>query len=261
MNKLVNQWDIRRRKAVLQKVIHKYFNRQTIKDWAIALTLCWTAAYLFYKSILAIEVFTGAAIFVVNLQIQSRVKKRKWELTLQFRDGIQSLSNALGAGYSIENAFTEAVRDLRLLYEEDADIVKEFQGICQQIHLNRNVEDLLMEFGSRSEVEDIISFAEVVMTAKRTGGDLIRIMKTTSSNISDKIDIQREISTLIAAKKMEGYIMCVIPSGIIVYLNVSMPGFLAPMYETLIGRIIMTIGLGFYLLAVLLLQKIVDIKV
>lgn len=232
-----------------------------MKDWIIALVLCWTTAYLFYKSVWAVGLFTGGAWFLVNIQIKSRAEKRKWRLTLEFRDGIQSLSNALGAGYSIENAFAEAVRDLRLLYDEDTEIVKEFQGISQQIHLNQNVEDLLMEFGNRSEVEDIISFAEVVMTAKRTGGDLIKIMKTTSNNISDKIDIQREITTLIAAKKMEGYIMCVIPFGIIVYLNMSMPDFLAPMYETWIGRIVMTIALVFYLLAVLLLQKIVNIKV
>lgn len=232
-----------------------------MKDWIIALVLCWTAAYLFYKSVWAVGLFTVGALFLVNMQMKSRAEKRKWRLTLEFRDGIQSLSNALGAGYSIENAFAEAVRDLRLLYDEDTEIVKEFQGISQQIHLNQNVEDLLMEFGNRSEVEDIISFAEVVMTAKRTGGDLIKIMKTTSNNISDKIDIQREITTLIAAKKMEGYIMCVIPFGIIVYLNMSMPDFLAPMYETWIGRIVMTIALVFYLLAVLLLQKIVNIKV
>lgn len=232
-----------------------------MKDWAIALAMCWTAAYLFYRNIWAVGLFTGGALFLVNMQMKSRTEKRKWKLTLEFRDGIQSLSNALGAGYSIENAFAEAVRDLRLLYDEDTEIVKEFQGISQQIRLNQNVEDLLMEFGSRSEVEDIISFAEVVMTAKRTGGDLIKIIKTTSNNISDKIDIQREITTLIAAKKMEGYIMCVIPFGIIVYLNLSMPDFLTPMYETWIGRIVMTIALVFYLLAILLLQKIVNIKV
>ena len=118
-----------------------------------------------------------------------------------------------------------------------------------------------MEFGIRSGIEDIISFSEVVMTAKRTGGDLIKVIRTTSSNISDKIDIQTEIGTLIAAKKMEGYIMCVIPIGIIVYLNMCMPEFLLPMYETLVGRVVMTVALIFYILAIVLLQKIVNIKV
>lgn len=205
--------------------------------------------------------FSLGSIVLVQVQIKSRTKKEKWQLTLQFKDGIVSLSNALTAGYSIENAFSEAVKDLRFLYEDSSRIVIEFQQISQQIKLNRNVEELLLEFGSRSGIEDIINFAEIVTTAKRTGGDLIKIMRTTSNNISDKIEVQREIGTLIAAKKLEGNIMSVIPMGIIIYLNCCMPDFLDPMYQDLIGRVVMSIALIGYLLALLLLNKIVSIRV
>lgn len=201
------------------------------------------------------------SIFLVNILKKERKKKEKWQLTLQFKDGICSLTNAMTAGYSIENAFGEAVKDLRFLYEEQSDIVREFQLINQQIKLSRNVEELLLEFGLRTEIEDVIDFAEIVTTAKRTGGDLIKIMKTTSSNISDKIEVQREITTLIAAKRLEGNIMSIIPIGIILYLNVCMPEFLEPMYNGLLGRVIMSIALISYLLALLLLNKIISIKI
>lgn len=243
------------------RFLQQWFNKDTVIYWCISLVLCWAIAYLFFRSMVVMGIFSFGSIFLVHVQKKRRKEKEKWQLTLQFRDGIQGLSNALGAGYSIENAFTEALKDLCFLYNEDAMIVREFQNINYQIRLNRNVEELLLEFGTRSEIEDIISFSEVVMTAKRTGGDLIKIIRTTSSNISDKIDIQREISTLIAAKKMEGYIMCVIPVGIIVYLNMCMPEFLLPMYETIVGRVIMAVALIFYVLAIVLLQKIVDIRV
>lgn len=205
--------------------------------------------------------FSIGALLLVHIQIGAREKKKKWQLTLQFKDGIISLSNALTAGYSIENAFDEAVKDLCFLYEDDAEIVKEFQQISLQVKLNRNVEELLLEFGNRTQIEDVINFAEIVTTAKRTGGDLIKIMKSTSNNISEKIEVQREITTLVAAKKLEGNIMSVIPLGIIMYLNLSMPGFLEPMYQGVIGRGIMSISLFCYLAALLLLNKIVTIKV
>lgn len=243
------------------RFLKQLFHKDMIVYWCISLILCWGIAYLFFRSVVIMGGFSFGAVFLVYVQNKRRKEKEQWQLTLQFRDGIQSLSNALGAGYSIENAFAEALKDLCFLYSDDAMIVREFQNINYQIRLSRNVEELLMEFGIRSGIEDIINFSEVVMTAKRTGGDLIKVIRTTSSNISDKIDIQREIGTLIAAKKMEGYIMCVIPIGIIVYLNMCMPEFLLPMYETLVGRIVMTVALILYILAIILLQKIVNIKV
>lgn len=230
-------------------------------DWIVAIAICFIVGYLFYHSLTAMLLLGMGSFELVHIQGKARQKRKKWQLTLQFKDGIQSLSNALTAGYSIENSFGEAIKDLRFLYEEDAEIVKEFCKISQQIKLNRNIEDLLMEFGCRTGIEDIISFAEVVTTAKRTGGDLIKIMKTTSYNISEKIEVQREISTLIAAKKLEGNIMSLIPFGIIIYLNVCMPDFLTPMYEGVIGRCVMSIALISYILAIILLNRIIAIKV
>lgn len=223
--------------------------------------ICCGVMYLFYHSMLITAVSSLGAFAFAKYQQRKRVEKAKWQLTLEFKDAIQSLSNALTAGYSIENAFSEALRELTFLYDKDADILKELQVINQQIRLNRNVEDLLMEFGNRSGVEDILSFAEVVMTAKRTGGDLISIMKTTSERIGEKIEVQREIKTLIAAKKLEGTIMCVIPFGIIIYLNLCMPGFLEPMYKGEIGRGIMTLALIGYVGGIGLLNKVVAIRI
>ncbi len=232
-----------------------------LKEWIIAFLICWGVAYLFYKSLIIMLIASFGVFFLVHIQIQSKEKKKKWKLTLEFKDGIISLANALTAGYSIENAFDEAVKDLCFLYDKDSEIVSEFRLISQQIRLNRNVEDLLMEFGVRTGIEDVLSFAEVVMTAKRAGGDLIKVMKTTSNNIGDKIDVQREIITLIAAKKLEGNLMSIIPLGIIIYLDICMPNFLMPMYEGLVGRSIMTISLICYVLALRLLNSIVTIKI
>ena len=57
---------------------------------------------------------------------EKKKKARKWEFNQQFRQGILCLSAALNAGYSIENAFGEAIGDLSLMYDEDADIIQEF---------------------------------------------------------------------------------------------------------------------------------------
>lgn len=192
---------------------------------------------------------------------KKRIMERKWELNLQFRDGITSISSALNAGYSIENAICEAKKDLLLMYDENTIIVKEFQYMIYQMNNNQTVEEILQDFAERSSVEDIHNFAEVFITAKRTGGDIIKIIRTTSNSISDKLEVKREILTLITAKKFESNIMNVIPLGIILYMWVCSPGFLDPLYGNILGIGIMSVALLLYGVAYVISQQIINIEV
>ena len=101
--------------------------KERVTAWGTALIITWGMAYLFYKNVVIMLLATPVAFFLVRFQKKRWKEKRYWELNLQFKEGIQSISAALNAGYSIENAIYEAVNDLALLYEEDAYIIKEFQ--------------------------------------------------------------------------------------------------------------------------------------
>lgn len=217
-------------------------------------------AYLFYQSVVAILLFSPFAFLYVNRKKKQLIEERKWQLNLQFREGILALSAALNAGYSIENAFLEANKDLRLMYPEGSDLIQEFESISYQLRMNKNVEEVLLDLADRSDVEDILQFAEIFQTAKRTGGDIMNIIYKTSRNIGDKIEIKREIQTLITAKRFEANIMNLIPLGIIIYLWMTSPGFLEPMYHNLLGVVVMTVALLGYIIAYLMAQKIMKIE-
>jgi tight adherence protein B len=216
---------------------------------------------LFYKSVIGILFLSPLIWLYRKSKMKGMAKDRRWKLNLQFRDGILALSAALEAGYSAEHAFEEACKDLRLIYTEDSLIMREFSYMTNQIRMNFTVEKALSEFGERTGIEDILSFSEVFSTAKRTGGDLINVIKISSDIICDKIEVKREIITLITAKRLEANIMKVIPVLILVYLSVSSPGFLDPLYHNLLGIIAMTGFLLCYLGAYLLIDKIIAIEV
>lgn len=217
--------------------------------------------YLFYQHILGILLLLPLIYFFLKLKQESLKKERKWKLSLEFRDGIQALSAALEAGYSAENALAEARKDLTRIYREEDMILQEFNYMMNQIHMNMTVEKALEEFAVRSGIEDIRSFSEVFGTAKRTGGDLMHVIKLTASIINDKTEVKREIITLVTAKRFEANIMKVIPLLILIYLTISSPDFLAPLYHNLLGAITMTLLLFFYLAAFLIIDRIVAIEV
>lgn len=217
--------------------------------------------YLFYKSIWGI-ILLGPVIYLYYIKKRNElIDKRKWQLNLEFRDAINSLSAALSAGYSAERAFMEAVKDLKNMYPQGAMIINEFNYISNQIQMNITVENALSDFANRCAVEDIISFTEVFKTAKRTGGEITQIIKFTSNLISDKLEIKREIMTMIAAKKFEATIMKFVPVGILCYLSISSPDLLKPLYHNPFGILIMTILLLIYLFTYRVIDKITAIEV
>ena len=217
--------------------------------------------YLFYSRWMfcLVGAVLGAGVFLYR-QNRKLCEKRKEQLMTEFRDALSSMMAALAAGYSMENAVSEACRDLSLLYGEERIILRELGDIRARIDLGVPVDELFYELGVRSGVPDIVVFSQVYTTARKSGGNLVKVMKRTADAIGEKMDIDREVATMIAGRKLESVCMTVIPLLIIVYLRLFSPGFLDPLYQGLKGKIFMTVALAVYLGAVWWSSRIMKIR-
>lgn len=234
---------------------------ESVKAFGMVFFRVGIVLYLFYKSVFVVLV-AGIPAGIAGIYFGKKQRQRQWQrqINLEFREGLQGVAAALNAGYSVENAFREAKKDLLLLYGSRSALVPEFQELICQMELNCPVEQVLMNMADRSGVEDIRRFAEIFQTAKRTGGDLIHITRMTADRISEKIEVKREIETMIAGKEMEVKVMKWIPLGMILYFWTCSPGFLDCLYQGA-GRIVMTVLLGIYLFAWYWSERISQISV
>lgn len=240
---------------------YHYSIPQMILTFSCLFLFLFVLFYLFYRTAyVGIFSLITAGILTAGKREQL-CRKRQWELNLQFKDGLLGISAALEAGYAIENSFREAVKDLEMIYPKESDIIREFELIRKKVELQIPVEEALMDFAARSGIDDIENFAEVFITAKRSGGNLIRIVKHTGEILSDKINVKREIRTMITGKRLESEIMSIIPAGIILYLWIFSPGYLDALYGNLLGGVFMTVLLILYFAGFLLLRKIAEIPV
>jgi tight adherence protein B len=202
----------------------------------------------------------GAPIYI-KIARKKAQKAAKADMLSAFADALQSMAAALEAGYSMENALAETLKDLRLLYAEHSPIVREFAYMTRSISNNETAENAINGFAARSGLEDVASFAEVFSNAKRTGGDLIKIIKTTCDIISQKAQTSTEIDTMISGKRYESLIMQLVPFGILVYFRVCSPGFLDALYGNMLGAVVMSVCLAVYLFAGKMLAKITNIEI
>lgn len=218
-------------------------------------------SYLFYRSFYAFILFSPGVLWFLKERRKTFKRKRTTEFLNQFLAGMKCISTALSAGYAIENAFEESLKEIGKIYGKGSMIFVEFSNIAAQIKLNRPVEQLVANLAERTDIEDIISFAQVFKVSKRTGGDMQAIIRNTVGAITQKQETQMEIGTCLASKKMEQNIMSAVPFFILIYVSVASPGFLDVLYHNEMGAVVMSICLAIYLAAWFLGRKIVNIEV
>lgn len=219
------------------------------------------AAYIFYENLfMAVLLIPYVAMHAKECR-KIAGNRRKTAMAQEFKDGIMAVSFALNVGYSIENSFAEAVNELILLYGANSDIVGRFRGIVTRLNQNENLEDILMDFAKESGVEDIAYFAEVFRYAKRSGGDIISIIRNTAGIIQGKLETAAEVETVISGKRMEQKVMSIMPFGIILYLKLTAREFIAPLYGNILGMSVMTVCLIVYVIADRWAKRIVNIDV
>ena len=239
--------------------------RVTGKDIAICLVqaagLSAAVGWLFYRSIWGIFSVIIVLPFVLVSYRRRAVKKQQLMLREQFKECIRVVTASLYSGYSVENAFREAEKELVHLLGERADMCQELRVINQQIRLNMPEESLLRDLAERSGVEEISGFGQVFGYAKRNGSDFVRILKDTTLRISEKAGLEQELQIMVASRQLEQKIMNVIPLGILFFVQLSSPGFLDIMYAGALGRTIMSICLVVYGVAYLISGRIVDIRI
>jgi tight adherence protein B len=217
---------------------------------------------LFYNNHLIAGILSFVGLLYPRYKEKDLIKKRKQEVIIQFKEAIYALSSSLAAGKSIESGFRAVLSDLKLLYaDNDTYIIREFEYIVRKIEMNETIEEAISDFANRAKIDDISNFSDVLITAKRTGGNIISIIRYTSNIICEKIEIKNEIEVSVANKQFEQKVLSLLVPLIIIYLQISSPGYLDVMYSTIGGRILMTIGLVLFVISYKLGKKITDIEV
>ncbi|MFB5762845.1 type II secretion system F family protein [Paenibacillus medicaginis] len=217
--------------------------------------------FLFYHHWVIAGMASLTGLLVPRYYSRFLLERRKAALSMQFKQALYSLSSSLAAGKSVENGFREAVADMKLLSPDgDHDLIREFSIISAKMEYGQPVEEALQDFARRSELEDIVNFSDVFATCKRTGGDLVEVVRRSSAVIGEKMDIQQEISVMVAQKRFEARVMFAAPFLFVLFMNISAADYMTPLY-TGTGRLISTGCLFLLGCCLLWINKIMKINV
>lgn len=240
--------------------IYQFSKKERISVFLEAFLLNAVIAKLFYDSFYAM--LPGILLMIGYFREKKHLlaEKRRNRMRGELKEFLNALIAALQTGRSIENGFEEALKDLTRYTAKDTEFLREIKRICAGIKVGEPLEKMLSDFAERSSMEELEYFAQVFSIGKRSGGNIVGIMKNTIRMIQERIDAEQEILAAIAEQQLEFRIMTVVPLAIILYLRICASGLLKSLYGNLAGIMVMTICLLIYGGCYLYGKKLLEFK-
>jgi tight adherence protein B len=200
--------------------------------------------------------------FIPRWWLNRRKNGRLNAFNKQLPDTITLLANALRAGSSFLQAIELVVRESR------PPISLEFSRVIREVNLGLPFEQALENMVRRVRSDDLELMATAISIQHSVGGNLAEILDSIAFTIRERIRIKGEIRVLTAQQRLSGYVVALLPVGILLFLWVAAPNFLAPMFDPTVnigglpaGAVIMAFGGIMMFIGFILIRRIVDIEV
>lgn len=219
-----------------------------------------TALTWFLDITISSAIGLAAGFAFIPIRTQQIIDKQIRTLKSQFRDMLEALTTNLGAGKNVNDSFHSVYEDMKIQYDEGAYILKELEVIISGMANNIDIEDLLYDFGERSGAEDISSFANVFKICYRKGGNIKDTIRNTHNILSEKMEINEDIETVVTANKTEQNIMLVMPIMLIAIIKFMSPDF-ATNFTTPAGIGATTVAVVLFVASYFIGKTVLNIRV
>lgn len=180
--------------------------------------------------------------------LSSLISRRRKKFLDIFPDAIDVMVRAIKSGLPVSDA-------LRVISTEcPAPIGPEFVELVEGQRLGISIEQGLERMAERIGLSEINFLAIVMNIQSKSGGNLSEALNNLSRVLRERKKMRGKISAVSQEAKSSAMIIGALPFLIIGGLSFMSPGYLAPLWETTIGNIIVFgcvfwMGLGTFVMS------------
>ena len=219
--------------------------------------LVWLAKFpITLGAILLIATAAGAFAVSIPLLVSGRMAdKRRTKMEQQFPVALDIFTRSLRAGHPVASA-------IQLVTEEMPDpIGSEFGLVSDEIAYGANLADALLAMAERWNLEDMRMFVVSISVQNETGGNLAEILENLSRVIRDRTSMFLMVRALSSEGRMTGWLLTALPVLAFSGLFLVNPSFYLDVADDKIFMIGFPGLLLLYLVGVISIRRLVDIKV
>lgn len=195
------------------------------------------------------------AVFVPLVAIDLMSKRRSRAFEEQLPDVLTLIAGSLRAGWGIQQA-------IDLVVEDAAEPARgEFARVQSETRLGMPLEDSLERMADRLSSEDFRWTVAAITIQREVGGNLAEVLDIVSATIRDRADLRREVRALTAEGRLSSVVLTVLPFIMLGALSLLNPGYMSRLYGSVLGLLVLGIGLALLVIGVVWLNLATRIEV
>ncbi len=239
-----------------KKLIDLCFMVSATTFFVIMLPFCRTDPSWAIPVGLLIATGIASAAFLLPKCLIRYLKARRLErFNLQLLEVLPMLSNALRAGFSINQAF-ESVAE-----SADNPMKQEVNLLLQQMRVGISFSEALAAFDQRVGSEDLTLICTAIDIARKSGGNLTEIFDTIADTIRARLRIYQHVKSLTAQGRLQGLIIGAMPFLLAIGMLIFKPALMMPFVCSLVGCGTLLAVVALVISGGLIIRKIVTIDV
>ncbi len=186
---------------------------------------------------------------------KSLYDKRCTQFVDQMVDALTIMANGIKSGSNPQQSMQRVVEIM------GNPMSAEFGQVITQTQFGQSFEEALSDLAERIPKADVQMFVTAVNILKETGGNMAETFQTIVSTIRERQKLEKKISAMTAQGIMQGIIVTSIPFILGAVFYAVDPAFIAPMFNTTLGLVLLAAMLGLQVIGGMMIKKIVTIKV
>ncbi len=190
-----------------------------------------------------------------DLAIGHATSKRAERLCDQLEGWLSVLANALRGAASLGEAVSESVGLVSEPLRSEVElVVKEF-GLG--LPLDTALDNLAIRVGA----ETVTSAVAALRVARRSGGDLPRMLETTAETLRELARLESVVRTKTAEGRAQTWVISCVPFAMLVVVDRLHPGYFAPLTSNFVGNLLLVAAGILWCGALLAARKILQVDI
>src|SRR5205085_4869884 len=135
----------------------------------------------------------------------------------------------------------------------------EFNRVLTETSLGRPMDEALADMAERAGSANFEFAITAVTIQRQIGGSLASLFDMVADTVRQRQQFTRKIRSLTAMGRMSGYVLVGLPVGLGLILSLISPSYMAPLWHSSAGHILLVVATVMLGVGSLILRKIVSV--
>jgi tight adherence protein B len=190
---------------------------------------------------------------VVQPIVRARRARRTGELELQLDSFLRGLAASLRATPALGDALEHCISLVATPLRDELD------HLVKELKLGAGLDEALARMGQRVQSRTLESALATLRIGRSTGGDLPNVLERAASTLREMARLEGVLRTKTAEGKAQTFVLALTPFPLFGLLQLMNPGFLAPLFTSTRGHLVLACAFTSWLSSLLLARRILRV--